>query len=261
MKLLSSAVSGSPLVGPVLGLWLVVMGLGGCDSGNQKDPNAPSAGTERRDTEMEHEDCDISSGKGLDANGDGRPDIVQVFSGGKETCRAVDINMDTVIDRFIYFDAAGNKRRVESGFDRDARPDEIAYYENGQLVRKERGTTNDQRIDTWSYYEGGQLVREERDSTGDGYIDQWWQFNDPTKLECAVVVTDGDGDGKPDPGSEIDTCERDKKPDPGAETPVPQPDEGAGGGAAESGEGSGESAPPAEGEPDTPPAESGEETP
>jgi hypothetical protein len=175
-------------------------------NGNKPDPNAPNAALEQRDTEMKHEPCDLEGGKGLDANGDGRPDIVQVFSGQRERCRAVDINMDTVIDRFVYFDDAGNKRRVESGFDRDTRPDEIAYYEGGQLVRKERETNNDQRIDTWSYFEGGRVVREERDSTGDGFIDQWWQFNRPDQPECALVVTDGDGDGKPDEDSQIDTC-------------------------------------------------------
>jgi len=199
----------------------LVATLGACN-GNKPDPNAPNAALERRDTEMEHEPCDLSDGKGLDANGDGRPDIVQVYSGSRETCRAVDINMDTVIDRFVYFDEAGNKRRVESGFDRDKRPDEIAYFEGGQLVRKERETNNDQRIDTWSYFEGGRLVREERDSTGDGYIDQWWQFNRPDRPECAIVVTDGDGDGKPDEDSKIDTCE--EKDQYGAPLPKPEPE-------------------------------------
>ncbi len=198
--------------------------LGACN-GNTPDPNAPNAALERRDTEMEHEPCDLSDGKGIDANGDGRPDIVQVFSGSRETCRAVDINMDTVIDRYVYFDGSGAKRRIESGFDRDTRPDEISYFEGGQLVRKERETNNDQRIDTWSYFQGGRLVREERDSTGDGYIDQWWEFNRADRPECALVVTDGDGDGEPDPDSKIDTCaENDKYALPQPQ-PQPQPAE------------------------------------
>lgn len=203
---------------------LVLSVMAGCN-GNQPDPNAPNVALERRDTEMTHEPCDLQGGKGLDANGDGRPDIVQVFSGSRETCRAVDINMDTVIDRFVYFDDAGNKRRVESGFDRDTRPDEISYFEGGQLVRKERETNNDQRIDTWSYFEGGRMVREERDSTGDGYIDQWWQFNRPDQPECALVVTDGDGDGKPDEDSKIDTCE--SKDEAGAFAPPKKTDDEA----------------------------------
>src|SRR5690606_16043978 len=108
-----------------------------------------------------------------------------------------DFNMDGVIDVFVYFDEQGRERRRESGFDRDTLPDEIAIYEGGVLVRKERETNNDRKIDTWDYYENGKLVREERDSTGDGFVDQWWTFNRPDDSDCAIVSTDGDGDGKP----------------------------------------------------------------
>ena len=192
-------------------------------SGSQTGPDNPNApALERRSTDIVHEDCDVGSGKGIDANGDGRPDIVKVMDGAKETCRAVDINMDSVIDVFIYYDDAGQTRRRESGFDRDTRPDEVAIYKGGQLVLKERETNNDAKIDTWSHFEGGRLVREERDSTGDGYIDQWWQFNRPDKPNCAVVVTDGDGDGKPDKDSEVDMC-KDDTPKPGVPAPAPAP--------------------------------------
>ena len=222
-KGLGMRTAGTRIVG-----WIAVGMLLGACNGNKPDPNAPNAALERRDTEMKHEPCDLADGKGIDANGDGRPDIVQVYSGSRETCRAVDINMDTVIDRYVYFDDAGNKRRVESGFDRDMRPDEIAYFEGGQLVRKERETNNDERIDTWSYFQGGRLVREERDSTGDGYVDQWWEFNRADQPSCALVVTDGDGDGEPDEDSQIDTCaENDEYAPPQPKAPEPaKTDEG-----------------------------------
>lgn len=182
--------------------------VGGCSSTETKPPNGPNAGGDQRDTEMVHEDCDLQSSdaKGLDANGDGKPDIIKVFSGGREVCRAVDINMDRMIDVFVYFDDAGQVRRRESGFDRDTQPDEISYYQGGQLIRKERETNNDRKIDTWSYFTAGRLVKEERDSTGDGYVDQWWTFNRPDQPQCAIVLTDADGDGQPDKDSEIDTC-------------------------------------------------------
>jgi hypothetical protein len=198
----------------------------GCN-GNGRDPNNPNApAVDKRDTELVHEDCDLSSGTGTDVNGDGRPDIVKVVSGGREICRAVDINMDAIIDVFVYFDESGQQRRRESGFDRDQRPDEIAYYQGGVLVRKERETNNDEKIDTWSHYEGGRLVREERDSTGDGYVDQWWTFNRADRPKCAVVVTDGDGDGKPDADSEVDLCGEGSHSS-GSAKPAPKPEEAA----------------------------------
>jgi hypothetical protein len=175
-----------------------------CPKDEARDPSAAG----QRDTEIRHEACDLrsSSAVALDASGDGRPDLVKVMDGNRESCRAADINFDTMIDVFVYFDDQGRVRRRESGFDRDNRPDEIAYYQAGVLVRKERETNNDAKIDTWDYYHNGRLVREERDSTGDGFVDQWWSFDRPDKPKCALVVSDGDGDGKPDPGSKIDLC-------------------------------------------------------
>ncbi len=199
-----------------------LLALTGCPNGERPGPEDPSkAASARRDTEMVHEDCDLtaSGAQPTDANHDGSPDIVRVVSGGREICRAVDINMDKIIDVYVYFDDSGQMRRRESGFDRDTRPDEIAYYEGGQLVRKERETNFDGKIDTWDYFEGGRLAKEERDSTGDGFVDQWWSFNRPAQPGCAVVVSDGDGDGKPDPDSQIDLCDGGKLPVPAAAEP------------------------------------------
>ena len=186
-----------------------------CSATDGKPANGPGSANEQRDTDIVHEECNLASSgaKGLDANGDEKPDIIKVFSGSREICRAVDINMDRVIDVYVYFDQAGQVRRRESGFDRDAQPDEISHYQNGLLVRKERETNNDGKIDTWSYFQAGRLVKEERDSTGDGYVDQWWTFDRPQQPECAIVLTDGDGDGRPDKDSRIDTC-GDAKPKP-----------------------------------------------
>jgi hypothetical protein len=188
--------------------------LAGCPASNGEPKDASDAAGEKRDTELTHEDCDVSSSSAvkLDGNGDKRPDIITVMDGKRPECRAADINMDGVIDVFIYYDDAGKMRRRESGFDRDSRPDEISHYAAGVIVRKERETNNDAKIDTWDYFEGGKLAREERDSTGDGYVDQWWTFPSDD-LKCAVVVSDGDGDGKPDPDSQIDLC-KDAKPAP-----------------------------------------------
>jgi hypothetical protein len=193
----------------------------GCP-GDAKDPSR--AGLERRETEMEHESCDIESSGAvrMDAHDDGKPEIIKVMSGNRELCRAVDINQDGIIEAYVYFDERGMMRRRESGFGRDKRAHQISHYVNGVLVRKELETNNDRALDTWEYFEGGRLVREERDSSGDGYVDQWWTFSDPGRPECATVMSDGDGDGRPEAESKVEVC-RDGSiaPKPTASVPAP----------------------------------------
>jgi hypothetical protein len=198
-----------PFRQPLAVIILCVAACSTTDGSRKTAINIP--GVERRDVEIRHESCDLTSSQAVafDANADGKPEIIRVMDGPRELCRAIDINMDGTIDVFAYYDASGQQRRRESGFDRDALPDEISYYENGQLVRKERETNNDRKIDTWDYYQGGRLAREERDSAGDGYVNQWWAFNRPDRPECAVVMTDGDNDGKPDTNSQVDLCAED----------------------------------------------------
>src|SRR5690606_26414186 len=138
-----------------------------------------------------------------DANGDGKPDIVQVKSGGREVCRTADLNFDGRLDRITFFDANGKIRRVESDFDRDGRIDELAFFDTGTLKEKHRATTLDGKLDTWEFYEKGQVARTERDENGDGFIDQWWEY--PSR-GCPLIHMDTDGDGRPDPGASIDYC-------------------------------------------------------
>jgi hypothetical protein len=182
-----------------------------------------------RDTKISHEPCDLesSTAEKVDVNGDGKPDIIHVRQGSKEVCRVVDLNLDGTIDAFVYYDAEGRERRRESDFDRDGRPDEIAVYTAGQLVRKERETNFDDKIDTWDHYADGRLVRRERDADGDGIVDQWWEFNRPDDPHCALVSLDANTDGKPDPNSAVDLCGDEQaapRPPPGPST---TPDGGA----------------------------------
>jgi hypothetical protein len=187
--------------------------------------SAEDAASAKRDTELTHEECDIASDDAVkdDGDNDGHPELIRVLEGGREICRAVDINRDSLIDAYVYFDEQGNERRREYGFDRDDRPDEIVIYEGGQLSAKLRETNNDRKIDTWDYYQGGRLVREERDSSGDGYVDQWWTFPNPDDPKCAVVVSDVNGDGKPDEESRLDLCADNDSVPPAAPPPSPSP--------------------------------------
>ena len=177
------------------------------------DPDATKSttptGNEKRDTEIKHETCDGNSASAskVDINGDGKHDIVHVMKGDKEVCRIVDLNLDGYPDSFIYYEVDGKtERRRESDFDRDGRVDEIAVSERGQIALKLRETNFDNKLDTWDFYEGPRLTKRERDTDGDGIIDQWWTYNNPTNPKCAVVASDRNADGKPDPDSVVDLC-------------------------------------------------------
>jgi len=188
--------------------WFALSALSACggahDAGGAKGPGDPS----RLPLELEHEACDekSTSAEKLDTNNDGKPDIVRVTSGGRETCRVIDLNHDGRPDAFVYSDDRGLVRRRESDFDRDGKIDEIAYFAAGVVTRKDRETNLDGKLDTWDFYEGGKIHHRMRDSDGDGKVDQWWTWANPDKIECAVIASDHNGDGKPDPNDIIDVC-------------------------------------------------------
>src|SRR5262245_39705937 len=110
-----------------------------CSSSEAGSKSNNPSGNER-DTRIVHEPCDgeSKSAQRIDANGDGKPDIVHVMSGSREVCRIVDLNLDGAVDAFIYYDERGQERRRESDFDRDGRADEVALSQGGVVIRKER---------------------------------------------------------------------------------------------------------------------------
>ena len=185
--------------------WLVLaMFQLGCNGAGGAGANSPNSAT-RRDTQVVHEKCDVASEtvEKIDANGDSKPDITVVREGGREVCRAVDLNFDGVIDAYTYFDASGQLRRRENDYDKDGQIDEIATFKGGQIAEKNQSTALAQHLDTWDFYQAGALVRTERDSNGDGMIDQWWEYPKPG---CPLIHADMNNDGRPDPGATIDYC-------------------------------------------------------
>lgn len=172
--------------------------------------NADGAAGElaRRDTTIVHEPCDIESGAATsgDANGDGRADVVTVSESGKPVCQWLDLNFDHMGDVWVYYAPNGSVRRRETDFDRDGGIDELTTLDNGVIVTRQRATTLAGRLDTWQYFERGVLTRGERDANGDGVIDQWWEYPKDAKSGCALVHSDTNGDGRPDPGATVDLC-------------------------------------------------------
>jgi hypothetical protein len=203
---------------------LAASGCGGSKAADAKTPtgdNLPVA--------IEHEPCDVSSNSAekTDTNGDGKPDIVRVMSGGHEVCRMIDLNHDGKPDSYLYFEASGALRRRESDFDRDGNLDEIAHYAGGAVVRKDRETNLDAKFDTWDFYEAGQLHHRMRDASGAGKVDQWWTWPDPSKVDCAVIASDANGDGKPDTTGVVDVCAAAAAPASAPPGPAPAADAGA----------------------------------
>ena len=176
----------------------------GCNGAAGAGANSASNFT-ARDTQVAHEKCDVTSDtvEKIDANGDGKPDITIVREGGREVCRAVDLNFDGVIDAYSYFESNGQLRRRENDYDKDGQIDEITTFKAGQIAEKDQSTALPQKLDTWDFFKAGVLTRTERDSNGDGVIDQWWEYPKPG---CPLIHADMNNDGRPDPGATIDYC-------------------------------------------------------
>jgi hypothetical protein len=175
-----------------------------CSASAATAGGAATGGITRRDTTIKHEACDTAgAAEKIDANGDKRPDIFIVRDGGREVCRAIDLNFDGVIDSYAYYDQGGRLRRREYDYDRDGQIDEISTYANGVITSKDQATSMQRRLDTWDFYQNGVLARSERDSNGDGIIDQWWEY---TKPGCPMIHSDVNNDGRPDPGATVDYC-------------------------------------------------------
>lgn len=141
----------------------------------------------------------------LDANGDGRADVIKLFVPAMQdghqiqqlVCKQTDLDFDGKIDLIQYYGPAGDlvmdeysmnysgkfngrtfyqdgkKVRAEKDMDFDGKPDYFEFYEGGKLVRVERDRNDDGKIDEWQYYENGHLDRVGFDTTGSGRVDKW----------------------------------------------------------------------------------------
>ncbi|HNW81668.1 MAG TPA: hypothetical protein PKG52_02140 [bacterium] len=143
--------------------------------------------------------------KKYDINKDKQPDIINVFKkihseNGKSGevvlqiyVKMMDLNRDTKIDVWRYFDETGAVSKEEIDLDFDGKIDVTDYYVNGIVRKKELDFQFDEKTDTWKTYdEKGILVLIEVDQSGDGTPD-YWEFYSNGVLERIEKDTDGDG--------------------------------------------------------------------
>jgi hypothetical protein len=183
----------------------------GC--GGQQRPEMATPGSDSRNSNSEfgaqfdRSRCD-DKGKQvvtLDANGDGKPDVIKLFETSAQdghtvhqlVCKQTDLDFDGKIDLVQYygpngelfmdeysmnyngkfngrtFYQEGKKVRAEKDMDFDGKPDYFEFYEGGKLVRVERSRKGDGKIDEWQYFEAGRLDRIGYDTTGSGRVDKW----------------------------------------------------------------------------------------
>jgi len=179
--------------------------------GQQKQPSNPSADLKVSQSDFgakfDRSRCD-DKGKqvvSLDANGDGKPDVIKLFLPATQdghtiqqlVCKQTDLDFDGKIDLVQYYGPGGElfmdeysmdysgkfngrtfyqegkKVRAEKDMNFDGKPDYFEFYEGGKLVRVERDRAGNGKIDEWQYYEGGHLDRIGYDTTGSGRVDKW----------------------------------------------------------------------------------------
>ena len=184
----------------------VAIGILGCGTTTAVSPGA-SGLNDQSDlgAKFDRSRCD-DRGKQVvsaDTNGDGKPDVVKLFTvleqGGEHvqqlTCRQVDLNHDGKMDIIYTYGPGGTLMAEDFDLDFDGKFDERIYYQDGKKVRMERDMDGDGRHDYVEFFEGGKLVRVERDSNGDGKADEW-QYYENGRLDR--IGTDTTGSGRAD---------------------------------------------------------------
>ncbi len=131
-----------------------------------------------------------------DSNKNGRVDTVTHLDGTRLLRTEIDANEDGRVERWEYFDAAGNLERFAISRANDGTADAWAFPgPDGAVVRFEISLKRNGRIDRWEHYDAGTVARAEEDATGDGRPDKWELYQGGTLV---AVSLDNDADGRPD---------------------------------------------------------------
>jgi hypothetical protein len=188
----------------------VALGFSGCGSSKSAEASA-SPGSNLKvsqsdfGAQFDRSRCDDKGKQAIsaDTNGDGKPDVVKLFTvvdqGSQKVqqlaCRQVDLNHDGKMDIIYTYAANGSLMAEDFDLDFDGKFDERVYYQEGKKVRMERDMDGDGKPDYVEFFEGGKLVRAERDSNGDGKTDEWLYYENG-KLDR--IGRDSTGSGRAD---------------------------------------------------------------
>ena len=240
----------------VLGLALPLIGCGGKTPAVNTPGNSPSFSTSDFGARVDRSRCD-DRGKNvvsLDANGDGKPDVIKILQGstvgGQQSqqlvCKQTDLDFDGKIDLVQYYGPSGDlimdeysmnysgkfngrthfqegkKVRAEKDMDFDGKPDYFEIYEGGKLVRIERDKNNDGKMDEWQYFENGHLDRIGYDTTGSGRVDKWER--NPEGAEAPMPVAQESAQPAPLPAAAAEAAaEANAAAAAAASSPAPKP--------------------------------------
>lgn len=129
-----------------------------------------------------------------DLDFDGKVDSVVSYKAGVVEKRMLDMNFDGTMEVTKYYDGTNaqgeeNLVRVERDLDRDGRPDQWEYYENGEILKAEEDKDHDGEPDTVLY-----------DATRER-IKQQQQASSPAPAQPAPSSPPPGGEGSPAPAT------------------------------------------------------------
>jgi hypothetical protein len=167
----------------------------------------------------------------LDANGDGKPDVIKLFLPSYQdghqvqqlVCKQTDLDFDGKIDLVQYFGPNGELFMDEYSMNYSGKFNGRTFFQEGKKVRAEKDMDFDGKADYFEFFEGGKLVRVERDRNGDGKVDEW-QYYENGKLDRVGFDTTGTGrvdkwDRGPEGGADTQVAQA-AEPAPAAVAPV-----------------------------------------
>lgn len=196
----------NPTLARVLFVELCLAALVPACGGTQKQPANPSMDLKVSQSDFgakfDRSRCD-DKGKqvvSLDANGDGKPDVIKLFLSAAQdgrtfqqlVCKQTDLDFDGKIDLVQYYGPAGDLFMDEYSMDYSGKFNGRTFYQESKRVRAEKDMNFDGKTDYFEFFEGGKLVRVERDRTGAGKIDEW-QYYENGRLDRVGYDTTGSG--------------------------------------------------------------------
>ncbi|MBW1756638.1 MAG: hypothetical protein JRJ80_10765, partial [Deltaproteobacteria bacterium] len=173
-------------------LSLAVVGCGAKDPKPVTSPGAESAESSSGGEIADGGRC-VPNGAGYevteyDTSGDDTPDVRKLFRTMGEgslarlvlVCREADLNGDGRKDIVRVYSEEGRPVREEADRDFDGRIDEVTHFTNGRVSLKEIDTSGNGMIDTKIFYENGQPERAERDMANRSKAAKWqpdrWEY-------------------------------------------------------------------------------------